>query len=106
MAKDEVKPVTPSNHAAPTCASILFHQGENFVDRGVILEAKVYPEDDKRASDVSSVLDIRKVTGGFDIDYIGTKIENRNVVNSKRTKVRRTIFFPFGTIRSALFKAD
>jgi len=105
MAKDDVKP-NPTQNAPQTYVSLLFHQGENFVDRGVILEAKVVPEGDKKSENIESVLDIRKVTGGFDVDYIGTKVANRNVLNSPRTKVRRTIFFPFGTVRSALLKAD
>lgn len=105
MAKDDVKPAsTPSTPQSFT--SLLFHQGENFVDRGVILEAKVVLEGDKKSENIESVLDIRKVTGGFEIDYIGTKVENRNVLNSPRTKVRRTIFFPFGTVRSALVKTE
>jgi hypothetical protein len=107
MAKDDVKGTTPAaTTTGQVFASLLFGQGEMLLDRGVALEIRVVPEDDKRAENVDSVLDIRKVTGGFEVDYIGVKVANRNVVGSQRTKVRRTTFFPFGTVRSASVKVD
>ena len=105
MAKDDVKP-SPTPNAPQTFTALEFHQGESLEDRGVALKIFVLPESDPKSTNVTSVLDIRKVTGGFEVDYIGTKVENRNVLHGKKTSVRRTTFFPFGTVRHASVKVD